>query len=148
MSQKISEDQIAECMDVFNLFDHKGDNKIAASQLGDVLRALNQNPTESEIRKCGYATNPDCRISFEVFLPILQTMSRSRETHSQEEFQEGFKMFDKDQNGFISSAELRHILTCLGDKLSDEEVDQLTQGQEDQQGNISYEEFVKHVMNG
>jgi Ca2+-binding EF-hand superfamily protein len=36
----------------------KGDGKIAASQLGDTLRSLGQNPTESEIRKCGYANNP------------------------------------------------------------------------------------------
>lgn len=57
-------------------------------------------------------------------------------------------MFDKDQNGFITSAELRHILTSLGDRLSDEDVDQLFQGMEDSQGNINYEEFIKMVMNG
>ncbi|KAL4229328.1 Myosin light polypeptide 6 [Mactra antiquata] len=135
-------------MEVFNLFDNKGDGKIAACQLGDCLRSLNQNPTESEIRKCGYAGNPDARISFEVFLPIFQTINRSKEKHSAEDFTEGFKMFDKEQNGFISSAELRHILTCLGDKLTDEECDLLFQGQEDAQGNINYEEFVKNVMAG
>ena len=47
-----------EISDVFALFDNKGDNKIAASQLGDCLRALNQNPNESEIKKCGYSGNP------------------------------------------------------------------------------------------
>lgn len=56
----------------------------------------------------------EARVSFEVFLPIMQTISRSREQHSAEDFTEGFRMFDKEQNGFISSAELRHILTCLG----------------------------------
>lgn len=45
-------------MEVFNLFDNKGDGKIAASQLGDCLRSLGQNPTESEIRKCGFANTP------------------------------------------------------------------------------------------
>ena len=49
---------IAEVNDVFCLFDNRGDNKIAASQLGDCLRALNQNPNESEIKKCGYTGNP------------------------------------------------------------------------------------------
>lgn len=144
----MTEDRMNEVMEVFALFDVKGDSKIAASQLGDCLRSLGQNPTESEIRKCGYANNPDARISFEVFLPIYQTISRSREQHSAEEFMEGFRVFDKEQNGFISSAELRHILTCLGDKLTDEEVDQLFHGQEDAQGNVNYEEFVKNVMSG
>ncbi|KAH3703186.1 myosin-2 essential light chain-like [Dreissena polymorpha] len=145
---QMSEDQMGDILEVFNLFDNKGDGKISASQLGDCLRSLGQNPTESEIRKCGYATNPDARISFEVFLPIFQTINRSREQHSAEDFTEGFKMFDKEQNGFITSAELRHILTCLGDKLTDEECDQLFQGMEDAQGNINYEEFVKSVMSG
>lgn len=147
MSQ-MTEDQMSDISDTFALFDMKGDGKIAASQLGDTLRSLGQNPTESDIRKCGYTNNPDARISFEVFLPIYQTINRNREQHSAEDFAEGFKMFDKEQNGFITSAELRHILTCLGDRLTDEEVDQLLQGQEDASGNINYEEFVRVVKSG
>lgn len=147
MSQ-LSEDAIQDITEVFGLFDNRGDGKIAASQLGDCLRSLGQNPSEAEIRKCGYAGNPDARISFEVFLPILQTISRNKEPNRPDEFIEGFRMFDKEQNGYITSAELRHILTCLGDKMTDEEVDQVIQGQEDPQGNINYEEFVKCVLQG
>lgn len=145
---KLSEDQIGEIQETFNLFDQRGDNKIAAHQLGDVLRALGQNPTESEIKKCGYAATPDARVSFEVFLPILKTISKNRTLPPLEDFIEGFRVFDKEQNCIITSAELRHILTSLGEKLSDEEVDQLFQGQEDGQGNINYEDFIKMVMNG
>ena len=35
------------------LFDSKGDGKISGRQLGDVLRAMGQNPTEAEVKKCG-----------------------------------------------------------------------------------------------
>lgn len=145
---KYTEDDIADIEETFNLFDTRGDNKIAASQLGDVLRALHQNPTEQEIRKCGYSQNPDARISFETFFPILQTISKNRILPSLDDFIEGFRVFDKDQNGTIGSAELRHILTSLGEKLTEEEVDQLIGGQEDLQGNIQYEDFIKLVMNG
>ena len=54
----------AEIQETFSLFDTRGDNKIAASQLGDVLRSLNQNPTEQEIRKCGYSQNPGRCVCF------------------------------------------------------------------------------------
>ena len=37
-------------------------------------------------------------------------------------------MFDKDGNGFISAAELRHVMTNLGEKLTDEEVDEMIRG--------------------
>merc|ERR1711962_1334027 len=143
-----SEKDVVEFQETFTLFDTRGDNKIAASQLGDVLRALGENPTEQEIRKCGYSQNPDARISFETFFPILQTISKNRILPSFEDFTEGFRVFDKEQNGTISSAELRHILTSLGEKLSEEEVDQLLQAQEDNQGNIQYEDFIKLVMMG
>ncbi|XP_076437111.1 myosin-2 essential light chain-like [Babylonia areolata] len=145
---KYTEDDLNEIQETFSLFDTRGDNKIAASQLGDVLRALHQNPTEQEIRKCGYSQNPDARISFETFFPILQTISKNRSVPPLEDFIEGFRVFDKEQNGFITSAELRHILTSLGEKLNDEEVDQLIQGVEDSQGNINYEELIKMVRNG
>ena len=49
---------LLDISDTFALFDMKGDGKIAASQLGDTLRSLGQNPTESDIRKCGYTNNP------------------------------------------------------------------------------------------
>lgn len=104
------------------------------------------------------------RISFETFLPILQAVSQKQITDTVEDFVEGMRHFDKvsfhdqtwdaltsrqlfqDGNGFISSAELRHLLTGLGEKMSEEEVESLIHGQEDSQGNINYEEFVKMVL--
>merc|ERR1712096_340556 len=44
---------------------------------------------------------------------------------SEEEIREAFRVFDKDGNGFISAAELRHVMTNLGEKLTDEEVDEM-----------------------
>jgi myosin light chain 6 len=39
-------------------------------------------------------------------------------------------------------------LFISGQKLSDEEVEQLLVGQEDSQGNVNYEEFVNLIMQG
>ena len=57
------------------------------------------------------------------------------------------QVFDKDGNGFISAAELRHIMTNLGEKLTDEEVDEMIREADiDGDGQINYEEFVKMMM--
>ena len=49
-------------------------------------------------------------------------------------------VFDKDGNGFISAAELRHVMTNLGEKLTDEEVDEMIREADiDGDGQINYE---------
>lgn len=40
---------------------------------------------------------------------------KMKDTDSEEEIREAFKVFDKDGNGYISSAELRHVMTNLGE---------------------------------
>lgn len=148
MMANFTEDQIVEFQEAFSLFDSRNDGKISVSLLGNVLRALGQNPTEAEVRKCCNQFKPEERITFEVFLPILQAISKNRCTDQAEDFIEGLRHFDKDGSGYISSAELRHLLTTLGEKLTDDEVEQLLNGQEDSQGNIHYEDFVRAVMSG
>lgn len=45
-----------------------------------------------------------------------------------EEFIRGFQVFDKEGNGYIGAGELRYVLTQLGEKMTDEEVDELLKG--------------------
>lgn len=62
-------------------------------------------------------------ITFDGFVAIIKKFAQ--EPESQDSLQEAFRVFDKDGNGFISAAELRHVLTNLGEKLTDEEVDEM-----------------------
>merc|ERR1712018_997303 len=110
-----------------------GDGMIPANQVGEVLRALGQNPTEADVRRLVQNQKTEGRVSFETFLPILQAVSQKKISDTVEDFVEGLRHFDKDGNGFISSAELRHMLTSLGEKMTEEEVESLIHGQEDSQ---------------
>jgi len=141
-----SEDQKSEYRDAFSLFDKRGDGKIDLKQLGDVVRALGQNPTQADIKRFAQGFPQDHRINFEEFLPILASTQKIKDQGNADDFTEGLRVFDKDSSGTISAAELRHVLTGLGEKLTDEEVTNLLQGMEDQQGHVNYEEFVKMVM--
>ncbi len=81
-------------------------------------------------------------IDFPEFLTMMAR--KMKDSDSEEEILEAFKVFDKDGNGFISAAELRHIMTNLGEKLTDEEVDEMIREADvDGDGQINYEEFVK-----
>ena len=60
------------------------------------------------------------------FPEFLSLMARNiYNTDTEEELIEAFKVFDKDNNGLISTAELRHVIRNLREKLTDEEVDEI-----------------------
>ena len=57
------------------------------------------------------------------------------------------EVFDRDGNGFISAAELRHVMTNLGEKLTDEEVDEMIREADvDGDGQINYEESALRIL--
>lgn len=82
-------------------------------------------------------------IDFPEFLTMMAR--KMKDTDSEEEIREAFRVFDKDGNGFISAAELRHVMTNLGEKLTDEEVDEMIREADiDGDGQVNYE--GKHLV--
>jgi Ca2+-binding EF-hand superfamily protein len=81
-----------------------------------------------------------------LFPEFLTMMARKmKDTDSEEEIREAFKVFDRDNNGFISAAELRHVMTSIGEKLTDDEVDEMIrEADQDGDGRIDCEKPV-HV---
>ncbi|XP_053777307.1 myosin light chain 6B [Desmodus rotundus] len=147
---EFNKDQLEEFKEAFELFDRVGDGKIQYSQCGDLMRALGQNPTNAEVLKV--LGNPKSdelksrRVDFETFLPMLQAVSKNRDQGTYEDYLEGLRVFDKEGNGKVMGAELRHVLTTLGEKMTEEEVETVLAGHEDSNGCINYEAFLKHIL--
>lgn len=61
-----------------------------------------------------------------LLVEFLTLMARKmKATDSKSEIVEAFKVFDKDGSGKISAEELRSIMTDLGEKLTDGDVDEM-----------------------
>ena len=46
-------------------------------------------------------------------------------TFSDSEIEAAFRFIDLDKNGYIGANEIRHILICMGEMITDEEVDMM-----------------------
>merc|ERR1711976_403676 len=146
-ADQLTEEQISEFKEAFSLFDKDGDGTITTKELGTVMRSLGQNPTEAELQDMINEVDADGNgtIDFPEFLSLMAR--KIKDTDTEEELREAFKVFDRDGNQLISAAELRQVMTTLGEKLTDEEVDEMIREADvDGDGQINYEEFVRMMM--
>ncbi|KAJ3674734.1 hypothetical protein LUZ60_005350 [Juncus effusus] len=145
--EKLNKDQISEFQEAFSLFDKDGDGCITFDELATVIKSFGQNPSKEELHEMISDVDSDQNGTIE-FGEFLHLMSRKiKENDAEEELKEAFKVFDKDQNGFISACELRHVMINLGEKLTDEEVEQMIQEADlDGDGQVNFDEFVRMMM--
>ena len=64
-------------------------------------------------------------VDFDTFSKILNRPGGFREPFDIEEYIRGFQVFDKDRSGFVGKGQIKYILTNLGEKMSEEEVEEL-----------------------
>lgn len=143
----VPDSRLKEYRDAFELFDKDKDGTITAKELANVMKSLNQDPSEQELNEMIAEVDIDGNghIDFDEFVNLMNR--RSKETDAEEEVINAFKVLDKDGQGTISSTELRHIMTTMGDKLTEDEVDEMIREADfDGNGIINYEEFVRMMM--
>jgi len=147
MSEQLSQDQKDECKEVFDIFDTGKEGLISDSSLGDALRALGVNPTESEVREMIEEINPKGnKIEFNDFIEQYCKILKDPDTEA--DLLESFKIFDREGKGVIHKDELKYIMTTLGDNFSEQEADDMAREGDSLHGDgfIRIEEFVKMIM--
>ena len=137
---------MVEFKDAFSLFDQVGDGKVEKAQVPDILRSVGLNPTKHDVERVmeTLKSRKDKRIEFEVFLSVYVSLAK-KQTGSPEEFIQALRNFDRDLNGKISAAELRRMLTALGDRLTEEQANAIV-GLYEKKGYVDYEKLVYEVM--
>lgn len=85
-------------------------------------------------------------VDFDSFSKVLNRPGGFKDPGEPEEYCRGFQVFDKDMTGFIGVGQLRYILTNLGEKMSDEEVDELLKAVDTSSGEINYMDLVRTIL--
>ena len=112
----LSREQIEQFKEAFRLFDKDGSGSIDMEELGVVMKSLGQDLSEEEVVHMmeDADLNGDGLMDFEEFLVMMK--GRMTSTSEVEDWTEGFKVFDKNGDGFITAKELYQVLRSVGEQ--------------------------------
>lgn len=145
--EEISDLKIKEYREAFEMFDKDQNGKISLKELKNIMKSLNQEPTEMELREMISEVDLDGNgeIDFDEFVILMN--NRSMDSDTEEEIILAFRVFDIEGNGFIKSIELKYILSSMTDRLSDEDIDKMIEEADiEGLGFINYESFVRTMI--
>ena len=140
----LSEEQIEEIREAFNLFDTDHSGSIDYRELKAAMRALGFEVKKEELRKMITDIDADGsgQIEFPEFLEMMTGKMGEKDT--KEEILKVFKLFDDDSTGKISFKNLKRVAKELGENMTEEELqDMIDQADRDGDGEINPDEFYR-----
>ncbi|KAH7716680.1 calmodulin [Aphelenchoides avenae] len=139
----LTKEQVEEFKEAFELFDKDGDGRVTARELGIVMRSLGHEPTDQELLDMVHEIDEDGNGTIELEEFVKMMSKKVKVDENEKELREAFQVFDRDNDGFISPFELRHVMINLGEKLSEEEVvEMIREADLDGDGKVNFTEFV------
>ncbi|KAJ6828895.1 putative calcium-binding protein CML7 [Iris pallida] len=145
MGKELSDEQVASMREAFSLFDTDGDGRIAPSELGILMRSLGGNPTQAQLKEIVSAESLVAPFDFPRFLELMRKHMRPEPFDRQ--LRDAFKVLDKDSTGLVAVADLRHVLTSIGEKLEPQEFDEwIREVDVSPDGTIRYEDFIMRMV--
>ena len=142
----LSEKEICELHEAFNMFDIDSDGSIELSQLRILMNSLKQYTKNKEeliqILKEEHIYNTN-QIYFNQFLKIMAKRLKHRKNDEDKYLKNCFLSLDRNKNGYISLHEIRYIITHNNEKITEEEIkDLMEEADTDKDGYVSFDEFM------
>merc|ERR1711988_1462294 len=140
---RLTQEQLDCFTEAFRMFDSDGSGTISCGEFRDVCLAVGMTPTDDELKamidELGEDRSGD--IDLKEFLTAMQ--SKTQDPEGEEIIMEAFKIFDADGSGALSHEEMREVLQKLGEKMDDDEIqDLITAVDQDGDGEVDLKEFL------
>uniref|UniRef100_T1GQB5 EF-hand domain-containing protein n=1 Tax=Megaselia scalaris TaxID=36166 RepID=T1GQB5_MEGSC len=131
MADELGKEQIELLKNAFNAFDQEKKGYIDTVMVGAILGML------------GHPLDDDMLAEI-----IAEVDEDGNAEAMQQELKEAFRLYDKEGNGYITTAVLREILKELDDKITNEDLDMMIEEiDSDGSGTVDFDEFME-VMTG
>ncbi|CAF2516949.1 unnamed protein product [Rotaria sp. Silwood2] len=127
---------ITQLLDTFQLFDKNKDGSISSSELRSACEKLHMPINEIKMKELFQSRSS---ISFDEFCRIMQDYGQYAHDAY---FQETFRAFDRNSDGYITAKEIKKTMKDLGEPLTDKQAkDMLKTADVNGDGKLSQEEF-------
>ena len=145
--RSLSEEQVYEIREAFDLFDIDGTGRIDPSELLLALNTFGYDSARDDIKrvieKIAKVKKPS--IDFNDFLKLVNSTLQSRDPL--EEIDKAFARFDDDSTNSISFRNLKRVSLELGEQLTDDELREMIKAaDEDGDGEIGRDEFMRMMQ--
>ena len=138
----LTEDEIEEIREAFNLFDTDGSGTIDPKELKAAMESLgfeNKNPTIYQMIDDLDVADNSRGINFDQFLDAITTRLGNRET--KEGIYRIFELFDDDKTGTVNIHNLRRVSKELGETMGMDELKEMLERAASNGEEISFDDF-------
>ncbi|XP_046331193.1 neo-calmodulin-like isoform X1 [Haliotis rufescens] len=137
----------AEIRELFRIFDKNRDNTISCKELGKAFKVFGLPLSEEEVQQVADELDPSGsgKIEYKEFYNFMvEQLKKAEDPQKQDNaVRMAFKVFDKNEDGFIDASELRAVMQNMGEPLSEKEVsDMMKEAAVDDDGRVNYEDFI------
>jgi len=151
MGDDLDKEQLAMLRKVFDSFDHNKKGSIPSSMVRTIFTVMGHRVDDVLLKAIIQEVDADGsgELEFSEFVTLAaQFLIEEDAEEMQNELKEAFRLYDKEGNGYITTATLREILHELDDKLSPDDLDGIVaEIDEDGSGTIDFDEFME-MMTG
>ena len=138
----LTEDEIEEIKEAFDLFDTDGSGSIDPKELRTAMQSLGFEAKNQTIYQMitGLDKNKSGNIDFEEFLDMMTARMSDKDTR--EDINKVFRLFDDDTSGSITIRNLRRVARELGETMTDEELQEMVERADSNgDGAVSMDDF-------
>ena len=132
--------EVTKFQELFEKADKKKQGKIMLNEFKDLMKANYPEVDQNVINEINEALDQDGNLTHKAYINFMKI---NLLVLDEEDVISAFKVFDSGNYGYLSCAEFKHILTSLGDKFTEEEVEEVfREANLKSDGKLNYGQFV------
>ncbi|KAL5013217.1 hypothetical protein ScPMuIL_007487 [Solemya velum] len=144
-SEQLTEEQLDLIKRSFNKMDQNNDGRLSLGEIIKGAQLCGQNPTKEEAEQMlkEFDLNGNGFVEFDEYLAMMKESFVTLDIEK-ERMKAAFQTLDQDNDGFITTRELRFALKLRDDCFSKQEIDQIVNEADiNGDGRIDYIEFIE-----